>query len=56
MTSAKMALGVEEIFHGLIDAFQLRRSQSLPAKQSLLSPRRSPLLSYSSPKVKIMKL
>ena len=45
MTSAKMALGVEEIFHGLIDAFQLRRSQSLPAKQSLLSPRRSPLLS-----------
>ena len=45
MTSAKMALGVHEIFHGLIDAFQLRRSQSLPAKQSLLSPRRSPLLS-----------
>ena len=45
MTSAKMALGVHEIFHGLIDAFQLRRSQSLPTKQSLLSPRRSPLLS-----------
>lgn len=43
MTSAKMALGVHEIFHGLIDAFQLRRSQSLPAKESFL--RRSPLLS-----------
>lgn len=45
MTSAKMALGVHEIFHELIDAFQLRRTQSLPAKQNFLSPRRSPLLS-----------
>ena len=45
MTSAKMALGVREIFHGLIDAFQLRRSQSLPVKQSFLSPWRSLLLS-----------
>ena len=44
-TSAKMALGVREIFNGLIDAFQLRKSQSLPAKQSLSSPRRRPLLS-----------
>ena len=44
MTSAKMALGVREIFHGLIDTFQLRESQSLQAKQSLLSPRRSSFL------------
>lgn len=45
MTSAKMALGVHEIFHGLIDAFQLRRSQSMPAKPSSMFLRTSPLLS-----------
>ena len=44
MTSAKMALGVHEIFHGLVDAFQLRKTQSLPAKQSLLSSRISQFL------------
>ena len=44
MTSAKMALGVHEIFHGLVDAFQLRKTQSLPAKQSLSSSRISQFL------------
>ena len=49
-TSAKMALGVEEIFHGLIDASQLRSSQSLPGKQSLLQSALSRAFSISKSK------
>lgn len=45
MTSAKLALGIKEIFDVLIDTFQTRRSQSLPAKSSSSFLRRSPLLS-----------
>lgn len=45
ITSAKMAWGVEDIFRDLIDAFHLRRSQSLPVKSSSSWLRRSPLLS-----------
>lgn len=45
ITSAKMAWGVHDIFYDLIDAFHLRRSQSLPAKTNSSWLRRSPLLS-----------
>lgn len=45
MTSAKLALGIKEIFDVLIDTFQMRRSQSMPAKSSSSFLRRSPLLS-----------
>ncbi|XP_078365219.1 ras-related protein Rap-2a-like [Oculina patagonica] len=34
ITSAKMAWGVDEMFHDLIDAFYVRRSHTLPAKSS----------------------
>ncbi|XP_020611174.1 ras-related protein Rap-2a-like [Orbicella faveolata] len=44
ITSAKMSWGVEDMFHGLIDAFYVRRTQTLPAKGSR-SWLGSPLLS-----------
>lgn len=34
ITSAKMAWGVEDMFHDLIDAFYIRRAHTLPAKVS----------------------
>lgn len=44
ITSAKMAWGVEDMFHDLIDAFYVRRAQSLPVKGSVGSWLKSPLL------------
>lgn len=44
ITSAKMAWGVQDMFHDLIDAFYVRRSQTLPVKGSR-SWLGSPLLS-----------
>lgn len=44
ITSAKMAWGVEDMVHGVIDAFYVRRAHTLPTKGSSWL-RRSPILS-----------
>ena len=43
ITSAKMAWGIEDMVHGLIDAFYARRAQTLPTKGSSWL-KRSPIL------------